>query len=47
MKALSDNPKYAYPFEFEEFFFISSDKEIHRIHLKEVWNAAKIKGASK
>lgn len=47
MKALSDNPKYAYPFEFEEFFFISCDKEIHRIHLKEVWNAAKIKGASK
>ena len=47
MKAMSDNPKYAYPFDFNEFFFISSDKEIHRINLKEIWNAAKIKGASK
>ena len=47
MKALSDNPKYAYPFEFEDFFFIISDKEIHRINLIEIWKSAKIKGASK
>lgn len=47
MKALSDNHNYAYPFKFDDFFFISSDKEIHRINLVEVWKAAKIKGASK
>ena len=47
MKALFDNQKYSYPFGFDDFFFISSDQEIHRIDLKDIWNAAKIKGASK
>lgn len=41
IKALRDNKDYSYPFPFDMFYFVSSDNEIHEIHIRKIWESLK------